>query len=159
MFVISSQKQNTATKVWELATPIAKDLGLDIWDVRYLKEGASYFLRIFIDKPGGVDLNDCENLSRAIDEPLDEHDFIKDAYFLEVSSPGLERELTRPEHFSAFMGESVKVSLYKAFDGNKTIIGVLSEYSDSALTLEVDGQTVSFARSEISKVNVNDLDI
>ncbi len=145
--------------MWELARPIAEQLGLDIWDVRYLKEGASYFLRIFIDKPGGVDLNDCENFSRAIDEPLDEHDFIKDAYFLEVSSPGLERELTRPEHFTAFLGESVKVSLYKAYDGNKTIIGVLSEYSDSTVTLDIDGQTVSFAKSDISKVNVNDLDI
>ena len=145
--------------MYALAEPIAKNLGLRIWDVRYLKEGASYFLRIFIDKDGGVDLDDCEALSRAIDEPLDTEDFIKDAYFLEVSSPGLERELVKQEHFRAFFGESVKVNLYKAIDGKKDYIGTLIDYADKNVTLEIDGERKTFMSGDISKVNVNDLDI
>ncbi len=90
--------------VEELAVPIAADLGLRIWDVRYLKEGSQWFLRVFIDKDGGVDINDCENMSRALDAPLDELDPIAGEYILEVSSPGIERELIRPEHFMQFIG-------------------------------------------------------
>ena len=88
---MSSSKQSTVDKVLSIIAPIAKEQGLDIWDVRYLKEGASYFLRIFIEKPEGITIDDCENFSRAIDEPLDEADPIKENYFLEVSSPGLGR--------------------------------------------------------------------
>ena len=106
---MAENKQNTVSKVESLVRPFADELGLKIWDIRYLKEGASWFLRIFIDKEGGVDIDDCERLSRAIDEPLDTADIIKDAYFLEVSSPGLFRELTRPEHFEEFEGVEVPV--------------------------------------------------
>ena len=92
---------NTVAAVWDIAAPIAEQLGLDIWDIRFVKEGADWFLRIFIDKDGGVTIEDCENMSRAMDAPLDEADPIPQSYCLEVSSPGVERELTRDSHFEA----------------------------------------------------------
>ena len=105
--------KNTVTAVWEIVEPYAKELGLEIWDVRFLKEGASWYLRIFIDKDGGVGIDDCVNLSHAIDKPLDESDPIEQAYYLEVSSPGIERDLVRPEHFEAYIGEKVKVKMIR----------------------------------------------
>ena len=95
----NSKGKNTVTAVEELAAPIAEGLGLRIWDVRYLKEGSQWYLRVFIDKDGGVDINDCENMSRALDEPLDKADPIDGEYILEVSSPGIERELDPPRAF------------------------------------------------------------
>ncbi len=100
---------NVSAAVWEIAKPIADELGVEIWDIRFLKEGTDWFLRIFIDKPEGISINDCENMSRAIDAPLDELDPIEQSYCLEVSSPSLERELTRPEHFERYSGSPVKV--------------------------------------------------
>ena len=100
---------NVVQAVWQIAEPIARELGLEIWDIRFLKEGADWFLRIFIDKEGGIDISDCENMSRAIDKPLDEADPIEQSYCLEVSSPGVERDLVRPEHFERYKGADIKV--------------------------------------------------
>ena len=115
-------KINTVQKVWNIAEPIAKELGLDIWDIRYVKEGSNFYLRIFIDKENGVDINDCENMSRAIDKPLDENDPISDAYILEVSSPGIERELTREEHFQQFIGADIMVKMIQEMVKNLKIM-------------------------------------
>ena len=155
---MAGSKKSTVEKVLEIISPIALEQNLDIWDVRYLKEGASYFLRIFIDKPEGITIDDCERFSRAIDEPLDEADPIKEAYFLEVSSPGLGRELVKPEHFEAFIGEEVVVKLYKAIDKKKELIGKLLNYENDEVVIECNGESLKIANKEISKVNLNDLD-
>ncbi len=128
---------NTVQKVWEIAEPIVNELGLKLWDVRYVKEGADWYLRVFIDKDGGVDINDCEAVSRALDEPLDEQDPISQAYTLEVSSPGLERPLVRDEHFTQFIGSDIMVKMIRPADGlPKEFKGVLTDYSDGQVTIK-----------------------
>jgi len=102
---------NIAARAKALAEPFAEQLGLTLWDVRFLKEGAHWYLRFWIDRPGGVSLDDCEAMSRAVDGPLDDADFIDQAYSLEVCSPGIERELTRDEHFAQYIGSKVQVKL------------------------------------------------
>ncbi|MEE1003119.1 MAG: ribosome maturation factor RimP [Acutalibacteraceae bacterium] len=156
---MASSKQNTVEKVLSIIAPIAKQQQLKLWDVRYLKEGASYFLRIFIDKPEGITIDDCERFSRAIDEPLDAADPIKEAYFLEVSSPGLGRELVKPEHFKAYLGEEVVVKLYKAKNNQKEFCGKLIDYENDKIVIEYNDEPLEFLKSEISKVNLNDFDI
>ena len=155
---MAGSKKSTVEKVLEIISPIAQEQNLDIWDVKYLKEGASYFLRIFIDKPEGITIDDCETFSRAIDEPLDEADPIKEAYFLEVSSPGLQRELVKPEHFEAFIGEEVIVKLYKAIDKEKELIGKLVGFEKAFVTIEYNGESLKIEKQNIAKVNLNDLD-
>ena len=127
---------NTVQKVWEIAEPIVTNLGLKLWDIRYVKEGADWYLRVFIDKDGGVDINDCEKVSRALDEPLDENDPIPQAYTLEVSSPGLERPLVRDEHFEQFIGADIMVKMIRPVEGlPKEFKGVLTAYSDGEVTV------------------------
>ncbi len=153
---MAANKKSTVEKVEQIVSPIAKDLGLDIWDIRYLKEGASWFLRIFIDKDGGVDIDDCERMSRAIDQPLDDADIIKEQYFLEVSSPGLFRELVKPEHFERFKGESVTVRLIRPIDGVKEFSGVLLGLAGTLIKIGQDESEKEFERSAVAKVFVND---
>ncbi len=98
------KKGNVAQRVWELSEPLAKELNLSLWDVQFVKEGADWFLRVFIDKEGGVSIDDCVDMTHALSPVLDKEDPIPQEYMLEVSSPGLERKLTRPEHFAAFVG-------------------------------------------------------
>ena len=155
---MAASKPNTSDKVLSIIFPIAESLGFDIWDVRYLKEGASYFLRIFIDKPEGITIDDCETFSRAIDEPLDKADPIKEAYFLEVSSPGLGRELIKEELFKAFIGEDVIVKLYKAIDKKKEIAGKLIDYENGKVVIEYNDEPLEIDKKDISKVNVDDID-
>lgn len=139
----------------ELAQPIADELGLILWDVKYVKEGASYYLRVFIDKDGGVGINDCEDFTRLMNPVLDEYDYIADSYYFEVSSPGLGRELSRPEHFERFIGEKVRVRLYKAADGVKEYTGCLKSFGDSIM-LDCDGAEREFAMSDVARVNLAD---
>ena len=128
---------NTVQKVWEIAEPIVTGLGLRLWDIRYVKEGADWYLRVFIDKDGGVDINDCEAVSRALDKPLDEQDPIAQAYTLEVSSPGLERPLVRDEHFEQFIGADIMVKMIRPVEGlPREFKGVLVEYSEGKATVE-----------------------
>jgi ribosome maturation factor RimP len=129
--------------VRRLALPFAQRLGLSIWDVRYEKEGGAWYLRIFIDKPGGVGIDDCEAMSRAVSGPLDELDPIRESYCLEVSSPGLNRELRRSEHFTAFLGSRVSARLIRPLpDGTREMTGVLAGYGGGELTLRADsGET------------------
>lgn len=149
---------NTVATVTKIVKPIAEQLGLILWDVRFVKEGASWYLRIFIDKEGGVTLDDCETMSRAINDPLDEADPISQAYFLEVSSPGIERELTRPEHFEAMKGRDVAVNLYRpTADGEKEIIAELVGLSGDAIVLaDLDGVQFEINKKDAVSVKLYD---
>ncbi len=127
----------TIAKAAEVVKPIADEMGFDIWDIQYLKEGTEWCLRIIIDKEGGVDILDCEKLSRAIDKPLDDLDPIEGAWSLEVSSPGIERALTKPEHYEKMAGRDVAVQLYRPLEetGEKEIIAQLRELRDKMIVL------------------------
>lgn len=156
----SKKGGNTVDIVRKLAEPLAAELGLSIWDVRYLKEGAEWYLRIFIDKTDGVGIEDCEAMSRAINKPLDELDPIENSYCLEVSSPGLNRELVRDEHFQAFLGTPVRAKLIRpAQDGSRELTGILEEYNGTAVVLRTDeNEAVSVSLKDTSSVRVVDDD-
>ena len=143
----------------ELAQPFADQLGLSIWDVRFVKEGADWYLRVIIDKPEGVDINDCVDMTHLLSPALDKADPIAQSYCLEVMSPGIERELTRPEHFEAFEGEPVTVRLIRPDEnGEREIVGILLGTPDGDVALQTeDDQTRVFSRKEIAAVHAVDL--
>lgn len=147
---------NTVDLVWKLAEPIAEQLGLSIWDIRFVKEGADWFLRIFIDKPEGIGIEDCENMSRAINEPLDRLDPIDQSYCLEVSSPGINRELTRDAHFEAYLDAEIYVKLIRPDEsGRRELTGVLKAYQDGVIALQTeDGETLSLAKNSTAAVRL-----
>ena len=143
-----------AEKVRELAEPLAEAQGLQLWDVTYTKEAGEWFLRVYIDKEGGVGISDCEAFSRAFDPILDEADPIEGSYTFEVSSAGAERELKRPEQFARFLGFDVDVKLYKAFDGSKHWTGKLAAYDGERLTVESAGTQRVFEMPAVAQVKV-----
>ena len=134
-------KKNTAAIAEELAAPILEEMGLQLWDVVYEKEGSGWYLRYYVDKEGGIDINSCEAFSRAISDVLDEADPIDGSYTLEVSSPGIERALTRDWHFEALMGQQLLVRLIRPVEGVRDFIGTLTDYRDGTLTLLLDEKT------------------
>ena len=149
--------KNTASAVWDIAEPIAESLGLIVWDVKFLKEGSRWYLRITIDKEGGVSIDDCVAMHRAIDGPLDEADPIEQSYNLQVQSPGIERELSRDFHFAAYLGERVQIRLIKAFEGKRDYKGILTSYDGDALTIEVDDETeLCVYKKETSWIKADD---
>ncbi len=157
---MAEKKTSTAGLVWNIAAPVAASLGLALWDVRFVKEGADWFLRVFIDKEGGVSIDDCEAMSRALDGPLDERDPIPQSYCLEVSSPGVERELSRPEHFEQMKGQRVMVRLIRPLDGQKLLKGVLAGYENGVITLEIPGaEPKHIPKKETTSVNLDDFDL
>ena len=141
-------------QVWEFSEPVVKAHGCSIWDVEYVREGGEWFLRLYIDKDGGVDISDCEAISRAVDPILDEKDPIPDSYSFEVCSAGLERVLKRPGDFEQFLGSMVLVRLYKPVDGRKEIVGTLTGYEDGAVTITVNGSPVRFEKNEVALVRL-----
>lgn len=144
-----------------LAQPVADELGLTLWDVRFVKEGASWYLRYIIDKDGGAGLDDCVALSRRLNPMLDEADPIPQSYSLEVSTPGVERELTRPEHFAYCEGWAVVVRLYHAVDGEREFAGILLPTpADGGVAIETEeGTVLTFEKKEVALVHVlDDLD-
>ena len=145
-----------AEKVFALIKDTVESKNLSLWDVKFVKEGASFYLRVIIDKAEGVNIDDCTEVHHAIDPVLDEADPIDKSYYLEVCSPGLERELVRPEHFMAFLGEKIKVKLYKAALGVKEFKGVLKDYKDGTLTLSTEQQEFEFEEKAISTVKLDD---
>lgn len=150
--------KSVVQQAWDIAEPICKERGLILWDVEYKREGGDYVLRVFIDREDEpVSIEDCEYVSRAMDEPLDEQDFIKESYCLEVSSPGLERTLCRPAHFAAFLGALVDVKLYKKFGDDKKLTATLDDYDEEGnMTLVLaDGQQVVFGPKEVASVKVH----
>ena len=145
---------NVADTVWQLAKPVAEELGLSLWDVVFVKEGARRVLRITIDKETGVTIDDCEAMHRAMDPILDEADPIETSYDLEVSSPGIERELRTDAHILACLGETVDVRLFAPVDGARTHRGKLAALAaDRSVVIELpDGQKKSFSRETVSKI-------
>lgn len=143
----------------ELAVPLVESLGLSLWDVRFVKEGADWFLRYIIDKPSGVTINDCVDLTHLLNPVLDKADPIPQAYCLEVMSPGVERELTRPEHFEAYRDQPVTVRLIRpAEDGQREFVGLLSAIHEETLSLTLESDEVrNFSRKEIASVRAVDL--
>lgn len=148
---------NAAEKVYSLIKETVESQGVTLWDVRFLKEGASWYLRVFIDKPEGIGIEDCTNVSHAIDPIIDEADPIDVSYFLEVCSPGTERELTRQSHFEACLGEKVKVKLYKAIDGVKELTGTLKSAADTVI-IETEGGEYELSYKDISKARLCDFE-
>lgn len=143
-----------AEQVRQFAEPIVRELGCSLWDVEYVREGADWFLRLYIDKEGGVDIQDCEAVSRAVDPILDEKDPIPDSYHFEVCSAGIERALKRPSDFQQFLGSRVLAKLYRPRNGTKELIGTLTGYEDGAVTLEIGGETVTLEKAEIALVRL-----
>ena len=145
-------------KVTELvasfAEPIVKAHGCELWDVEYVREGSEYFLRLYLDKEGGVDINDCEAISRAVDPILDEKDPIQGSYHFEVCSAGLERALKRPADFERFMGSAVTVKLYRPRNGLKEIPAILRGYENGRITVEAGKETITFEKSEVALVRL-----
>jgi len=141
-----------------LAEPFAEQLGLMLWDVRFVKEGASWYLRYYIDKDGGVNIDDCVALSRLINPVLDEADPISQSYCLEVMSPGIERELTRPEHFEAYMDCAIVVRLIRPRDGVREFAGILTAYDEDGTVhmVDEDEQPLTFEKKDIALVHVID---
>ncbi|MBP3376357.1 MAG: ribosome maturation factor RimP [Clostridia bacterium] len=145
--------KNIASTVRELVTPIAEEMGYFIWDVEFVKEGADKYLRITLDNEEGININDCEAFHRAIDPVLDEADPISESYILEVSSPGIERELKYPEHIDACEGWDVEVKLYAPRNGSKQYRGVLVGYDEEGcIVIEAGEESISFKPEEIAKI-------
>ena len=142
-------------RIWQFAEPVVTAQGCTIWDVEYVREGADWFLRIYIDKDGGVDIADCEAISRAMDPILDEKDPIPTSYTFEVCSAGIERALKRPGDFERFMGSDVLVRLYRPKDGTKEFPGVLRGYGeDGSVTIEYGKNEITFTKSEVALVRL-----
>ena len=138
-----------------MARPVAEANGCSLWDVEYVKEAGSWYLRLYIDKEGGVSIDDCEAVSRALDPMLDEADPIPDAYTFEVSSAGADRPLKKPQHFEAFMGAEVDVKLYKAVSGQKTHTGILAGYNNGDVTISLGGEEVTIPKNEVAAVRLH----
>lgn len=148
---------NTVNAVWEIAEPIAKSLGYELWDVRFEKEGANWYLRIFIDKEDGISINDCVDMSHAIDKPLDEADPIEQSYCLEVCSPGLERDLKRDDHFVKSLGKKIMVKLIRPVDGQREFKGTLESYDNGNFELvSEEGAKLMINKKETSYVKLDD---
>lgn len=135
-----------------LAAPIAAEQGCTLWDVEYVKEAGTWILRVYIDKEGGVSINDCEAVSRPLSDKLDEADPIEGSYTLEVSSAGADRALKKPEHFAAFLGSEVEVRLYRALDGRKEYTGVLAAYENGDVALEGGPR---FEKKDVAQVRLH----
>lgn len=147
-------KKDIESRTEELLKPVAEANKVFIYDVEYVKEGSDWYLRAYIDKEGGVTIDDCENVSRALNVKLDEEDYIDDAYILEVSSPGLGRRLYKPRHFMQSIGKEIEIKTYKPIDGSKEFTGVLTGYDDGVITVDIDGKDVKFNETDASGVRL-----
>ena len=146
--------KNIAETVAEALTPSINDLGYEVWDVEYVKEGADYFLRITIDNDEGITLDDCEKVHRMIDPMLDELDPIEDSYHLEVSSPGIERDIRYEWHYEVLVGEKIELRLFaaiEAYPGQKSFVGILNGLDNGNVLIDVDGTEIRVPLKAISK--------
>ena len=142
-------------KIAALAEPVVREEGCTLWDVEYVREAGTWFLRIFVDKEGGLGIDDCERISRRLDPMLDEADPIPDSYVFEVGSAGAERELKRPRDFEQFMGSEVELRLYKPQNGSKSFVGLLRGYDDGAVTIESGGEELRFEKDALALVRLH----
>ena len=148
-----SRRETYETRTEELLLPIVERFGVEIYDVEYVKEGSDWYLRAYIDKPEGVNIIDCENVSRALSEEMDKADFIADAYILEVSSPGLGRTLKKEKHFVKSMGLEVEVRTYKPINKQKEFVGLLDAWDKESVTLQMEnGEMFTIARADIALI-------
>ena len=142
-------------RVEEILLPITDSGGFELVDVEYVKEGSTWYLRSYIDKDGGITINDCESVSRALSAKLDEQDFIDDTYIMEVSSPGLGRPLKKEKDYVRSMGKGLELRTYKAFDKQKEFYGILVEYDDESVIIELeDGEKKKFSKSDLALVRL-----
>lgn len=150
-----SKREVYEQKTEELITPFVEDKGFELVDVEYVKEGGNWYLRAYIDKPGGITVDDCEVISRSLSDKLDEEDFIEGAYILEVNSPGLGRPLKKEKDFVRNMGQEVELRTYRAIEKQKEFRGILDAYDKSSITLEVEeGEKLVFDRSNVALVRL-----
>lgn len=149
-----SRKETYESRTEELLRPIAEAAGVEIYDVEYVKEGNDFYLRAYIDKPDGVDINDCERVSRALSDALDEKDFIQEAYILEVSSPGLGRTLKKDKHLEKSLGGEVEVKTYKPIDKCKEFRGVLKTYNEDSITITTESGELVFQKADIAIIRL-----
>ena len=150
-----SKKENYEQKTEEILLPITEEYGFELVDVEYVKEGSTWYLRAYIDKPGGIDINDCEKVSRRLSDLLDEKDYIEDAYILEVSSPGLGRPLKKEKDFKRSLGEEVEIRTYRMIDKQKEFTGVLTGYDADTVTIAMEDETEkTFDRSDIALIRL-----
>ncbi|MGN0304978.1 MAG: ribosome maturation factor RimP [Lachnospiraceae bacterium] len=149
-----SRRETYESRTEELLLPIVENFGVEIYDVEYVKEGSDWYLRAYIDKEAGVNIVDCENVSRALSQKLDEADFIEDAYILEVSSPGLGRTLKKEKHFEKAMGQEVEVRTYKPIDKCKEFVGILQAYQNGDITILMGDEERTFAKADVALVRL-----
>ncbi len=149
-----SKREDYESKTEKLLIPIAESEGVSVYDVEYVKEGSDYYLRAYIDKPEGVTIQDCENVSRALSDRLDEADFIPEAYILEVSSPGLGRTLKKDKHLQASIGEEVEIKLFKPLEKRKEFAGILESFDKETLTVREGDTPITFKRQDIALVRL-----
>ena len=156
-FLLTKRKDGfmkVTEQVAAFAEPVVQEHGCELWDVEYVREGSEYFLRLYIDKEGGVDIDDCEAISRAMDPILDEKDPVPGSYHFEVCSAGLERALKRPGDFERFMGSPITVKLYRPYNGLKELPCVLRGYDSGKLTVESGKETITFEKSQVALVRL-----
>ena len=149
-----SKREVYEEKTTNLLIPIASECGVEIYDVEYVEEAGEWYLRAYIDKDGGVTIDDCEAVSRALSDALDADDFIDDAYYLEVSSPGLGRALKKDSHLEKSIGSEVELKTFKAIDKQKEFTGLLKAFDKDTVTLEIDGEDKSFIRKEVANIKL-----
>lgn len=150
-----AKREEYERKTEQLLEPILKENNFELYDVEFVKEAGNFYLRAFIDKEGGININDCELVSRRLSDLLDEKDFIPDAYILEVSSPGLGRALKKDKHFEKSIGEEVEVKLFKAIDKQKEFVGYLESYTDEVIVISDEQENeLEFERSNIASVRL-----
>ena len=149
-----SKREIYEEKTEKLLLPIAESNGVEIYDVEYVKEGSDYYLRAYIDKPEGVNIIDCENVSRLLSDALDKEDFIPDSYILEVSSPGLGRTLKKDKHLQKSIGKEVEIKLFKPIDKCKEFTGTLDSFDADSITIEEQGEKRTFARADVALIRL-----
>ncbi|MCI5868242.1 MAG: ribosome maturation factor RimP [Dorea sp.] len=150
-----SKREIYEQKTEEILIPIVEEYGFELVDVEYVKEGSNWYLRAYIDKPGGITVNDCEAVSRKLSDILDEKDYIDDAYILEVSSPGLGRPLKKEKDFKRSLGEEVEIRTYRMVEKQKEFTGILKDYDETTVTIELDDETLkTFEKSNIALIRL-----
>lgn len=150
-----AKREDIEKKTEALLMPILDEFGFDLWDVEYVKEGAEYYLRAYIDKEGGITIDDCVDVSRKLSDKLDEDDFIDGEYILEVSSPGLGRTLKRDRDFEKSIGREVDLKLYKAIDKVKEFTGILKSYDKEKIVVEIEGNDSEYLRIDLASVKLH----
>lgn len=147
-----SKRDNYESRSEQLLSPIMEANGFELVDVEYVKEGSNWYLRAYIDKPGGITIDDCELVSRAFSELLDKEDFIEDSYIMEVSSPGLLRPLKKDKDFNRYIGKAIELKTYRMIDKSKDFEGILKAYDKETITVETENGEKQFARADLALV-------